>query len=356
MQSRFVHYYQLFAWLSVFILITGSIHFTRGLANQEIYFASALIIGTGLYSYFSRYGFTRFLTTAHIIYQVAYFIIQSMLGAFVGVALMVVCFRVLSYFGAIMPIPDDLFWFAIKSMFWGNWYNMFGASLFWSVMYLLLTKVRQLYAMKEALASSQLEVLSQQLNPHFLFNTLNNIRASILEEPHKARDSLAQLSDMLRYTLEKHQSAKVPLREELAILEEYIALCKIQYEGRLIYKSEVSDEAHFALIPKMLLQLCIENAIKHGIARLVEGGIVSLKVTTEQANSLHIQVSNPTPLAIQSNSPKSHSGIGIKNIRRRLALLYPKNSSVTPSLSLAYEQGLATVNIILPLELIEEHQ
>ncbi|MDT0583409.1 sensor histidine kinase [Brumicola blandensis] len=354
MQSRYVHYYQLLAWLSVFSVITGSIHFTRGLAHQEIYFAITLIFGTGLYSYVSRYGFRRFLNTANIFYQVIYFIVQSMLGASFGTSLMVLCILLFIYFGSVPPIPEGMHWFAIKTMFWGNWYNMFGASLFWSVVYLLLTKVRQLYAIKEALASSQLEVLSQQLNPHFLFNTLNNIRASILEEPHKARDSLAQLSDMLRYSLEQHQSAKVLLEKELEILQEYIALCKIQYEDRLRFESEVSDEAQCALIPKMLLQLCVENAIKHGVARLVDGGVISLKITIEQANALHIHVSNPLPKVNENISTQSNAGIGIKNIRRRLALLYPKNSVVSPSLSLSYDNGFATVSIVLPLEQFEE--
>jgi signal transduction histidine kinase len=355
MQSRFVHYYQFFAWLSVFLLITGSIHFSRGLADQEIYFAISLIFGTGLYSYLSRYGFKRFLNTANIFYQVLYFIIQSALGASFGASLMVLSILLFISFGLVTPIPDDMLWFAVKAMFWGNWNNMFGASLFWSVVYLLLTKVRQLYATKEALASSQLEVLSQQLNPHFLFNTLNNIRASILEEPEKARDSLAQLSDMLRYSLEQHQSPKVLLEKEIEILEEYIALCKIQYEDRLSFESDVNSEAKRALIPKLLLQLCIENAIKHGIASLVDGGTISLKVTIEQDKSLHIHVSNPIPRENEGSLQKSSSGIGIKNIRRRLALLYPKNSAVSPSLSLSYENDVAIVSIILPLEQSEDN-
>ncbi|MBF7071831.1 histidine kinase [Glaciecola sp. MH2013] len=364
MQSRYVHYYQFFAWLSVFSLITGSIHFSRGLADQEIYFAISLIFGTGLYSYLSRYGFKRFLNTANIFYQVLYFITQSALGASFGASLMVLSILLFISFGLVTPIPDDMLWFAIKTMFWGNWNNMFGASLFWSVLYLLLTKVRQLYAMKEALASSQLEVLSQQLNPHFLFNTLNNIRASILEEPEKARDSLAQLSDMLRYSLEQHsleqhsleqhQSPKVLLEKELEILEEYIALCKIQYEDRLSFESDINSKAKRALIPKLLLQLCVENAIKHGIGNLVDGGTIFLKVNIEQDKSLHIHVSNPIPRANEGSLPKSSSGIGIKNIRRRLALLYPKNSAVSPSLSLSYENDVAIVTIILPLEKSED--
>ena len=354
MQSRYVHYYQVIAWLSVFFIITGSIYFTRGLANREIYFAVTLIAGTGLYSYLSRYGFKRYFTAANIFYQVIYFLIQSLLAACFGTSLMALCVLLFSYVEMIPAIPNDMLWFAIKSMFWGNWYNMFGASLFWSVMYLLLVKVRQLYATKEALATSQLAVLSQQLNPHFLFNTLNNIRASILEEPHKARDSLAQLSDMLRYTLDEQQSDKVSLEKELSILEEYISLCKIQYEERLIFESEVDEDAYHALVPKMLLQLCIENAIKHGIARLVEGGIISLKIAVEQKHALHIQVSNPIPRNKQSDTTKLNPGIGLKNIRRRLALLYPKTRAVSASLSLRYENDLAIVTIVLPLEHIEE--
>jgi LytS/YehU family sensor histidine kinase len=160
---------------------------------------------------------------------------------------------------------------------------------------------------------------------------------------------------MLRYSLEQHQSPKVLLEKEIEILEEYIALCKIQYEDRLSFESDVNSEAKRALIPKLLLQLCIENAIKHGIASLVDGGTISLKVTIEQDKSLHIHVSNPIPRENEGSLQKSSSGIGIKNIRRRLALLYPKNSAVSPSLSLSYENDVAIVSIILPLEQSEDN-
>lgn len=103
------------------------------------------------------------------------------------------------------------------------------------IAWLLIIKARQVYEVKQALSSSQLEALSQQLNPRFLFNTLNNIRATILENPEKARDALLQLSDMLRYTLQ--QQCKVLLAQELAITQEYIALCKIQFEARVGFVS-----------------------------------------------------------------------------------------------------------------------
>jgi LytS/YehU family sensor histidine kinase len=240
---------------------------------------------------------------------------------------------------------------------------MFGALIFWSIAYLLLIKMRQLYTTKEALASSRLEALSQQLNPHFLFNTLNNIRASILEEPQKARDALAQLADMLRYTLDEYKSGKIALHKELAVVEEFIALCKIQFENRLSFQADIQNGAHDALIPRMLLQLCVENAIKHGISNLNEGGLVSLQVSIKEQNAgqkcLNILITNPVSRGeAKTNNDQNrdhlNAGVGLKNIKQRLALLYSQQRSINASLAFSVEKNIAKVQIIIPLEYEQE--
>jgi hypothetical protein len=369
MQSKYFHLYQFLAWLGVYAFITGSIFFTRGLSPYEPYFALSLIGGAALYSYFIRYLFIRFCSNFVFFGQLVYFTVQAMIGASIGAFCLVVCVLLFSHYELIIPIPSASLAFAAKTMFWGNWYNVLLALVFWSFFYLLIGKIRQLYATKEALASSQLEVLSQQLNPHFLFNTLNNIRASILEEPHKARDSLAQLSDMLRYTLNQHPKDKVLLQEELSIVEEYIALCKIQFEDRLEFSVKIEPEALGALIPKMLLQLCAENAIKHGISRLAQGGEVGIDVSVVD-DKLQLKVTNPVPekhaelgiddvkqlqASVDKNVPDYLSaGVGLRNIRSRLALLYARSKTTKPSLTLDIQNEQAVVNITIPLQFSEQ--
>jgi len=357
MQSKHFHYYQIFAWLSVFTVIVSSIHLSRGVADNELYFAMTLIGATALYSYFIRYLFVQYVGGQATFLQITYLLIQSVMGATMGASMLVVCVLAFSFFGVIPTIPSDSIGFAVSAIFWGNWVNMLSALIFWSIAYLLIIKMRQLYTTKEALASSRLEALSQQLNPHFLFNTLNNIRASILEEPQKARDALAQLADMLRYTLEEHKSGKVALHKELAIVEEFIALCKIQFEARLRFQTDIQDGAHNALIPRMLLQLCVENAIKHGISNLKQGGLVSLQVSIKEQNteqkSLNILITNPVSQSKTNNYQNSdylNAGVGLKNIKQRLALLYADKHGIRASLSFHIENNIANVAIIIPLE------
>jgi anti-sigma regulatory factor (Ser/Thr protein kinase) len=363
MQSKHLHYYQIFAWLSVFTVVISTIHLSRGVAEHELYFAVTLIGSTALYSYLIRYLFVRYVSDQHIFLQIIYLLIQSALGATIGALMLIACVLAFSFFGVIPAIPSDSIGFAVRSIFWLNWMNMFGALIFWSIAYLLLIKMRQLYTTKEALASSRLEALSQQLNPHFLFNTLNNIRASILEEPQKARDALAQLADMLRYTLEEHKSGKIALHKELAIVEEFIALCKIQFENRLSFQADIQNGAHDALIPRMLLQLCVENAIKHGISNLNEGGLVSLQVSIKEQNagqkSLNILITNPvsrseTKTNNYQNRDYLNAGLGLKNIKQRLALLYSHQRSINASLAFSVEKNIAKVQIIIPLEYEQE--
>lgn len=370
MQSNYFYWFQLLVWSIVFVLITGSILLGRSLGEYEIYLAISLIGTTALYSCLVRYLYKKWIKGSSLGKEIAYFAVQSIMGGAAGVSAMIIVVLLLGLWEFIPAIPREIMPQALGSMFWGNWLNMMSASLFWSIGYLLVVKVRQIYEVKEALASSQLDVLSQQLNPHFLFNTLNNIRAVILEDPEKARNALAQLSEMLRYTLnhqdDLNKTDKVSLAEELNITQEYISLCEIQFEHRLQFEVNVQEEAKSALIPKMLLQLCIENAVKHGIAKLPEGGLISLVVSLKSSpseaslnhnNRVCIEVTNPVVSATVSSAlptKESNTKVGIKNIQKRLKLLYNK-SKQDASFTLSIEQNEARAMVLLPLEFTEEN-
>ncbi len=183
-----------------------------------------------------------------------------------------------------------------------------------------LTNLRLQNSLKEA----QLSNLTNQLNPHFLFNALNNIRFTIYEDQQKADLMLTALADVLRYSLESSQYPKVKLEQELEIVKRYIDIIKIQMEQRLAFSIDVPQSASSYLVPPMLLQLLIENAIKHGIDNLRTGGTVRVKVEQHQ-QQLIFQLTNSAP----SNPEKQNNtlGIGLNNIKQRLALLYGEQAN-----------------------------
>lgn len=174
-----------------------------------------------------------------------------------------------------------------------------------------------------------------------MFNSLNNIRGLMLEDVTAARNMLTSLSETLRYSLTKSESNSIALEDELDMVKNYIELSKIQLESRLQFESFIDENSLSTQIPPMIIQMLIENAIKHGISNLIEGGKVSLS-TEIKKNKLRIEVVNTGILKQSENSTQ----MGLKNIKRRLDLLY--GESATFSLNELENQVVAT--ILIPLK------
>ncbi|MFD0796654.1 sensor histidine kinase [Maribacter chungangensis] len=218
----------------------------------------------------------------------------------------------------------------------------------WTVFYLSVKIAVKLNAnrleraeLTSTLRQAQLNTLKGQVNPHFMFNSLNNIRGLMLEDVEKSRDMLTKLSEMLRYSLTKNNVNAIALEEELEMVDNYIALSKIQFEDRLVFTKEVDKETLAFQIPPMIIQLLVENAAKHGISNLKSGGTIKL-MTQKTDNSLCIKVMNTGKLII--NDTSTH--LGLKNIRQRLRLLYGANASFL--LEEVDGEVVATINIPLP--------
>jgi len=190
------------------------------------------------------------------------------------------------------------------------------------------------------LKDAQLNTLKGQINPHFMFNSLNNIRGLMLEDIEKSRDMITRLSEMLRYSLTKNNQDTITLEREIKMIENYIELSKIHLEGRLTYFNEIPSSLLGTEIPPMLIQMLIENAVKHGISDLEDGGIVFLKIS-ESNNNLKIKVTNTGAI----NSAKNTTKIGLKNIEERLRLLYTGKAKFT----LSEENNMVTALIQIPL-------
>ena len=206
-------------------------------------------------------------------------------------------------------------------------YNIpFFATLFsiWLFTYLTINIYHQLknVQLKQAnleanLKESQLNTLKGQINPHFMFNSLNNIRGLILEDTKKSREMITRLSEMLRYSLTKNDVDAIALEDELEMVDNYVAISKIQMEDRLQFDKNIAVNPHDIKIPPMIIQMLVENAAKHGIAKLKDGGKITLNIKQE-SNKLIIEVLNPGHLSINSDSTQ----LGLQNIKQRLALLY----------------------------------
>lgn len=198
--------------------------------------------------------------------------------------------------------------------------------LLWSALYLTISLFRQRqqqevdkWKLEAALKDTELQALKAQINPHFVFNSLNNIRSMIAEDQEQARQMVSQLSELLHYCLQHAKQERVPLSLELEVVESYLKLESVQLEERLQYELQVSPEALQAEIPPMSLQLLVENAIKHGIAGLPKGGTV-LVVAEVQEGQLQLRVQNTGQLSAEAQH--SSLGIGFQNVSERLRLLF----------------------------------
>ncbi len=164
---------------------------------------------------------------------------------------------------------------------------------------------------------TQLNNLIAQLNPHFLFNSLNTIKALIIANPPVARRAIDLLSELLRHSLYKGGDMLTTVEIEMSLVKDYLELESLRMEERLQFELQVDEDLNERLIPKLCIQMLAENAIKHGIAQQKGGGKVDIHVYYNNAN-LMITVINPGKL----DRSKPHLGIGIENLKKRLELTY----------------------------------
>lgn len=172
---------------------------------------------------------------------------------------------------------------------------------------------------------SELKTLRSQLNPHFLFNSLNNIRALIEIDPPTAKSSITTLSSLLRSSLNLSKKTSITLQEEIELVKDFLILEKIRYEERLIYtiNNEVPEKT---FIPPFILQCMVENGIKHGISKLFKGGELSIDIAYDN-DCLVLMVTNTGVYEEEKSEPdKDSTGIGIANMLRRLELIYADNA------------------------------
>ncbi len=207
--------------------------------------------------------------------------------------------------------------------------------LFWNILYFAAIYLKN-YEREEVknlrLASNMNEIelgnLRAQLNPHFMFNALNSIRALIDENPDQAKQSLTRMSRILRSSLIAGKRKLVPLKEEIALVKDYLSLEKIRYEERLEYALKVPQELMDALVPPVLLQTLVENAIKHGISHLPKGGKITVTAERAEEDAMLISVINTGEFKPLSQAVEQDTAVGLENSRRRLRLLFGERAGL----------------------------
>lgn len=197
------------------------------------------------------------------------------------------------------------------------------------------------YIWEAAVKDFELKTLKSQLNPHFMFNALNSIRALIVEDPERAKSAITKLSNIFRYSLKIERSETVPLGEEANVVDDYLSLEHIRYEERLRYTLNIPKNTENIEVPPMMIQTLVENGIKHGLSKFAEGGEIEVTAKRKE-NILHINIKNSG--SISEDAVLNATGHGISNTKQRLHLLYGENASFT----IANKNGFVEASIIMP--------
>ena len=202
------------------------------------------------------------------------------------------------------------------------------------------TAERQVFASQVAAREAELRALRAQLNPHFLFNSLNSISALAGSEPEAARRMCQLLGDFLRASLSLGARESVAFGEELSLAERYLAIEQVRFGARLGFEKRIGPEAERCMVPPLLIQPLIENAVKHGVADRVEGGTVRIEAQVRDG-ALEIAVENPRD---PDAPPRRGHGLGLENVRQRLSALDPRATRV----DVFRETDSFRVRLILP--------
>jgi two-component system LytT family sensor kinase len=201
-------------------------------------------------------------------------------------------------------------------------------------------------------SEARLNALRMQLDPHFLFNALNTISAQVVRDPRLARTMIEHLGNLLRLTLDSRNRQEIPLWEELALLEHYLAIQKIRFADSLRIEMRIPAELKYAVVPSLFLQPLVENAIRHGLSTRAGGGTIVLSAASSNGK-LQIKVVDDGVGLPPGWSLRNQEGIGLSVTRQRITGLHPEGCSsfvVAPRVG----GGGTEVEISFPLHLMED--
>lgn len=332
-------YCQLVGW-SFYIIINFiffGLKYNYNYKNYLVIFLSlplGILITHGYKGIISKYDFLDF----KILLQLFLLIFFSLLKAIVFFS----CITIISiWLGVVsvklnfLNVSESIINYSVPFFLWNIIY--FGFKYFQNYRRTEIHTLRLYVASRE----SELNSLKAQLNPHFMFNSMNSIRALIDEDPQKAKVAVTKLSNILRTTLLMNKNKLIPLREEIKLVKEYLDLEHIRYEERLNYEFQISEVIQDKMIPPFIIQAQVENAIKHGISKVPGKGKIIIEAFA-LANVLKIKVSNTGKISTE----KPLTGVGFSNSSQRLTLLYGADGQIF----ISELNNLVVVDINIPLK------
>jgi len=280
--------------------------------NSMIAFTCGILV-TSIYRYFIK---SRSLNLLHFRRTLLYIVVSTIILT-LAFLLLINLLLMIRHEGRVLTTIEFLgnaFIFSILLLIWNSLYFLIHYIHSWK------NAESEKWQLAASVKEAQLGNLKSQINPHFMFNAINNIRSLISEDPDKAKEMLLNFSDMFRYSLVNNGQSLVSIRDEVEVVKKYFDLLSIQFEERLDYKIDVNESLLEHEVPPMMLQLLVENAIKHGISELPDGGLVEVNVNSENGQ-IYLVVTNSGSLN-DSESLQQKLGVGLKNIKERLQLLY----------------------------------
>lgn len=197
----------------------------------------------------------------------------------------------------------------------------------WSVLYFIYNyfeRYNTSLKLEASIREIELNNLKSQLNPHFIFNALNSIRALVDENPGKSKEAINQLASILRNSLTTGKRGLTKFEDELKIVKDYLGLESIRFEERLQTQFDIDPESRDFLVPPLMIQTLVENGIKHGIAKLTAGGVIQMKAMVRN-DRLIIQIRNSGHFV--NGTKTSSEGLGLENTRQRLKLIYGNDAT-----------------------------
>lgn len=314
---------QIFGWLSFALVNLFFVSMARGITPIQIgaYFSLAIVYFAS--THFFRYqikhnSWLEFPTTKLISHVLTAVLILSVMNTLSQI--------LINWIFGTLHYPQDFRPLVLMV-------NIFTSFLYyslWSLLYFLfyfLDNYNSSLQYQARINEIKLIHLRNQLNPHFIFNALNSVRALVDEDPLKAKSAITQLSNILRYSLVVDKHKTIPLSEEMKTVKDYLNLESIRFEERLKVIYDVEPKTNQYRIPPMMLQTIVENAIKHGISNLMKGGIIEVKCTVGLLDDLYIWVRNSGQLKPSGTPKKKGEGHGIANTIQRLKLIFGNKAS-----------------------------
>jgi hypothetical protein len=217
----------------------------------------------------------------------------------------------------------------------------------WSVLhftYNYFERYNKSLQLEASIKEIELSNLKSQLNPHFMFNALNSIRALVDENPGKAKQAINQLSSLLRNSLVSEKRSLTSFDEEMKLVRDYLGLESIRFEERLKTEFDVDPESKDFMVPPLMIQTLVENGIKHGISKLTEGGLVQIR-TKVDGDHLKIHIRNSGKFVVNGHKKDTGGGLGLENTKQRLKLIYGDEASFR---ILTEKDNFVLTEIIIP--------